>query len=76
MDLVGAVMLVFKKTRYTALVLQTVFHMMNMMFFDIGTFPFMMIASGVLWLEPATCVKIAQCFKLRNYASKYIPHYV
>lgn len=59
-------MLIFKKTRYTALLFQIAFHSMNQISFNIGTFPAMMLASSVLWLDSEVCVNIAQLLKLRK----------
>lgn len=41
----------WKKTRYIALFSHIMFHTMNNNIFSIGTFPFMMLASSILWFD-------------------------
>jgi len=59
--------LLFKPTRYFAFFLALIFHLMNKWLFDIGVFPYFMIATLVLFMNPdrprQIWVKIRNCFK-------------
>ncbi len=53
LDLCVAPLLIFRRTRIPALVLFSAFHLMNAAFFEIGIFPWMMLAANLLFLEPS-----------------------
>ncbi len=53
-DLCIVPLLLWKRTRVLAFVFYMGFHLSNSYLFDIGTFPYMMIALGVFFFEPET----------------------
>lgn len=56
-DLLIGFLLLYRKTRLPAIVVVVFFHLMNATLFSIGIFPFLMIASTVLFLDPDTLRK-------------------
>jgi hypothetical protein len=57
-DLLVIPLLLFKRTRLFAFVIGVFFHLTNSITFQIGTFPYMMISSIVLFLPPMQLRKI------------------
>lgn len=52
-DLLVVPLLLFRPTRYVALAVATLFHLCNAVIFDIGIFPWFMIAATTLFLSPS-----------------------
>lgn len=52
LHLIGAPMLLFRRTRLYAMAIYVVFHLMNVVLFRIGIFPWMTIMAMLLFLEP------------------------
>ena len=52
LDLFVVPLLLWKPTRWLAILLSTAFHLMNARLFDIGIFPWFMLCSTLLFLEP------------------------
>jgi len=53
-DLVIPFLLIYKPTRVLAICLTFMFHLMNTRLFHIGIFPYMMLGTNILYLEPET----------------------
>ena len=53
-DLTIPFLLLWRRTRVLAIVATLAFHLTNTWLFDIGAFPYLMIAANVLYLEPET----------------------
>lgn len=64
-DLGICFLLIYKKTRLLGFGLLIIFNLTNNWFFNIGVFPFLMIAATILFLEPDTP---------RNFIHKWFPH--
>lgn len=60
--------LLWKRTRWTAIVISLLFHIVNSITFQIGTFPYMMIVSTVLFFPPETIRR--NFFKLKVQVSE------
>lgn len=58
LHLLGAVLLLFRKTRLVAFCLYLLFHLMNAYTFRIGIFPFMTIGATLLFFDPDWPAKI------------------
>ncbi|MBI1304993.1 MAG: hypothetical protein GC181_00095 [Bacteroidetes bacterium] len=56
-DLLVIPFLLIRKTRTVAFVIGIFFHVINSISFQIGTFPYLMIASGILFFTPETLEK-------------------
>lgn len=69
-DLLVIPLLLFRKTRVFAFFLGVIFHITNSITFQIGTFPYMMIASIVLFLPPDQLRKI---FKMNWQYEAVVP---
>jgi len=52
LHLIGAPLLLFRRTRLYAIAIYTVFHLMNVVLFSIGVFPWMTVAATLLFLDP------------------------
>lgn len=57
-DLFIIPLLIYKKTRKTGIVLSLIFHLYNSFTFEIGTFPYVMIASLILFIDKDKLYKI------------------
>jgi hypothetical protein len=62
-DLLIGWALLWRSTRYWAIGISVVFHLMNHQFFSIGMFPFLMIAASVLFLDDGWPRRLCQRFK-------------
>ena len=52
LDLAAAPLLLWRRTRVAAVAVLSSFHLMNALVFDIGIFPWMMLAADLLFLSP------------------------
>ena len=52
LHLIGAPLLLFRRTRLYVIAIYFVFHLMNVVLFRIGIFPWMTMAATLLFLEP------------------------
>ncbi|MGV7221099.1 MAG: HTTM domain-containing protein [Nitrospinales bacterium] len=59
-DITIGFILIFRKTRFFGIALLLIFNITNNWLFEIGIFPFLMIAGTVIFLEPDTPRKIFQ----------------
>jgi len=57
-DFLAIPALIWRRTRKAALIVSVLFHLGNSITFEIGTFPYLMIASSVLFFPPDTIQKI------------------
>jgi len=66
-DLLIGFFLLYRKTRFPAIVAVVLFHVTNAYLFSIGIFPFLMIAATVLFLEPDTPRKLLNKVKFLKF---------
>lgn len=66
LDLLIVPLLLIRRTRILALLLACTFHLFNARLFNIGIFPWFMIAATLIYLEPATFSRWLERFRNRN----------
>lgn len=66
-DLSIGFLLLYRKTRFPAIAVAVFFHLTNAVLFSIGIFPFLMIASTVLFLEPGAPGKFLNKVKVLKF---------
>lgn len=71
-DLSVAFLLWFKKTRLIGYVLVIIFHVFTAVLFPIGVFPFVMIASTLIFFSPNFHQKVVMFFSKKNYTTNYV----
>lgn len=75
-DLLIGFLLLYRKTRFPAIIMIVFFHLSNAIIFTIGIFPFLGIASTVLFLDSAALIKFlnkGKDFKFQTEAPQPFP---
>ncbi len=73
LHIIGAPLLLYKRTRLVVFVLYCVFHVTNHYIFNIGIFPWMTIALSTLFFDPDWPVKLARRIAGAPWNSKALP---
>lgn len=73
LDLSAGFLLLWKPTRVFAIVMLGIFHISNHFLFGIGIFPFLALASTVLFIEPESAQRFLNLFKSNNSKTEAQP---
>jgi hypothetical protein len=63
LDLLVVPMLLWRRTRWIAVVLLAAFHLLNAQLFSIGIFPWMMLAATLVFFPPETSRRLLRAFR-------------